>query len=273
MRAARRVLDPDSIAQRGFGEGFYSTKTPAERAADLQAQDLADLQADIINRKNKMAADILTTGKCDIIGLADDGKKELIDTVDYGFDQKLIPTTKWDQAGATIYSDIKGMSEMIQQNAGQIPTAMIIGRHVFDYMLNNDEIMKWLAVPSRDNLGLMSIAPRIVSPQITRVGLIQALNLEVYTYGETYIDDDGTQKPFIGDDDVIIGITGRGRQLHGAVTLVNEAGTGYDTFVSPYVPYKFGNKEDQTVALTMYSRCVLAPECVGDWAVIKAKGE
>ena len=168
MMAARRVLDPDIIAQRGFGEGFYSTKTPAERAADLQAQDLADLQADIINRKNKMAADILTTGKCDIIGLADDGKKELIDTVDYGFDQKLIPTTKWDQAGATIYSDIKGMSEMIQQNAGQIPTAMIIGRHVFDYMLNNDEIMKWLAVPSRDNLGLMTIAPRIVSPQVTR---------------------------------------------------------------------------------------------------------
>lgn len=273
MMAARRVLDPDIIAQRGFGEGFYSTKTPAERAADLQAQDLADLQADIINRKNKMAADILTTGKCDIIGLADDGEKELIDTVDYGFDQKLIPTTKWDQAGATIYSDIKGMSEMIQQNAGQIPTAMIIGRHVFDYMLNNDEIMKWLAVPSRDNLGLMSIAPRIVSPQVTRVGLIQALNLEIYTYGETYVDDDGVQKPFIGDDDVIIGITGRGRQLHGAVTLVNEAGTGYDTFVSPYVPYKFGNKEDQTVALTMFSRAVLAPECVSDWAIIKAKGE
>ena len=220
-----------------------------------------------------MAADILTTGKCDIIGFADDGKKELIDTVDYGFDQKLIPTTKWDQAGATIYSDIKGMSEMIQQNAGQIPTAMIIGRHVFDYMLNNDEIMKWLAVPSRDNLGLMTIAPRIVSPQVTRVGLIQALNLEIYTYGETYVDDDGVQKPFIGDDDVIIGITGRGRQLHGAVTLVNEAGTGYDTFVSPYVPYKFGNKEDQTVALAMFSRAVLAPECVSDWAIIKAKGE
>ena len=74
-------------------------------------------------------------------------------------------------------------------------------------------------------------------------------------------------------DDVIIGITGRGRQLHGAVTLVNEAGTGYDTFVSPYVPYKFGNKEDQTVALTMFSRAVLAPECVSDWAIIKAKGE
>ena len=95
----------------------------------------------------------------------------------------------------------------------------------------------------------------------------------MYSYMETYLDDDGEVKPFLGENEVIIAIPGRGRQLHGAVTLVNEAGTGYDTFVSPYVPYKFGNKEDQTVALTMFSRAVLAPECVSDWAIIKAKGE
>lgn len=272
MMGPRRVLDPDIIAERGFGEGIYSTKSPAERAADMQAADLVDLQNDIINRKNKMAAEILTTGKCNIIGYADDGEKELIDSVDYGFDQILTPTTKWDQANATIFSDIKGMSEQIQQGAGQIPTTMVIGKNVFDYMLNNNEIMKWLAVPSRDNLGMFSLTPRITSPQVTRVGLIQALNLEVYTYGETYMDDDGAYKPFIGDNDVVIGITGRGRQLHGAVTLVNDAGNGYDTFVAPYVPYYIGDKGDQTVALAMYSRCILAPECVNDWAVIKAKG-
>ena len=272
MMAPRRVLDPDVIAERGFGEGVYSTKTPAERAADMQAEDLVDLQNEIINRKNKMAADIMTTGKCDIVGYADDGKKELIDSVDYGFDQILTPSTTWDTAGASIYGDIKGMSEIIQQNAGQIPTAMVIGKNVFNYMLDNAEIMKWMAVPSRDNLGIFSFAPRIISPQVTRVGLIQALNLEVYTYGETYMDDDGIQKPFIGDNDAVIAITGRGRQLHGAVTLVNEAENGYNTFVSPYVPYYIGSKDDQTVALAMYSRCILAPECVNDWAVIKTKG-
>ena len=272
MMGPRRTLDPDVINGRGFGEGVYSTKTDADRARDMQARDLVELQNAIINRKNKMAADILTTGKCDIIGYADDGKEELVDSIDYGFDQILTPTTTWDKAGATIYSDIKGMSEKIQANAGQIPTAMVIGKNVFDYMINNDEIMKWLAVPSRDNLGIFSFAPRIVSPQVVRVGIIQALNLEVYTYGETYMDDDGKQKPFIGDNDVVISITGRGRQIHGAVTLVNQAENGYDTYAAPYVPYYSGNKEDQTLSLTMYSRCILAPECVNDWAVIKAKG-
>lgn len=272
MMAPRRILDPDIINERGFGEGVYSPKTAAERADDMQARDLVELQNAIINRKNKMAADILTTGKCDIIGYADDGVEELVDSIDYGFDQILTPSTTWDQAGATIYSDIKGMSEKIQENSGQIPTAMIIGKNVFDYMINNDEVMKWLAVPSRENLGIFSFAPRIVSPQVVRVGLIQALNLEIYTYGETYMDDDGKQKPFIGNDDVVISITGRGRQIHGAVTLVNEAENGYNTYAAPYVPYYSGDKGDQTVSITMYSRCILAPECVNDWAVIKTKG-
>ena len=119
---------------------------------------------------------------------------------------------------------------------------------------------------------MFSFSPKIVSPQVTRVGIIQALNMEVYTYGETYLDDDENPKPFIGENDAIIAIPGRGRQLHGAVTLVNEAETGYNTYAVSYVPYYDGNKESQTVALSMYSRCVLAPESVNDWAVIKAKG-
>ena len=73
----------------------------------------------------------------------------------------------------------------------------------------------------------------------------------------------------IGDDDVIIGIPGRGKQLHGAVTLVE--GRSFKTYVGNYVPAYRANENDNTVSLAMYSRCVLVPETVDDWAVIKAK--
>lgn len=272
MMGPRRILDPDQLAERSFGENFYSNVSPEQRAAMTQARDLVDLQNMIINRKNKMAAEILTTGKCEIKGFADDGKVELLDTVDFGFGQTVTPAKGWDQAGADIWGDIKGASETIQQNAGLVPTVMVVGKNVADYILDNDAIMKWLAIPNSDNLSIMGIQPRIVSPQITRVGMIQALNLEIYTYAETYVDDTGAVKPFIDDDTAVIAIPGRGRQLHGAVTLVNTAGNGYDTFAAPYVPYYDGNRESQTVALSMYSRCVLAPESVDDWAVIKTKG-
>lgn len=273
MMAPSRVIDPEALDERGFGESFFSTKTGAQRATEMQARDLAELQAMIINRKNKMAADILTTGKCDIKGYADDGKEVLIDTVDYHWDQKLVPSVLWDQANATIYEDIRNMSLKIQENAGMVPTVMLVGKNVAAYMLNNDQIMKYLSVPNAQNLSMFNLEPQIVSPQVMRVGMIASLNLEVFSYMESYLDDDGNVKPFLGENDVIIGVPGRGRQLHGAVTLLNDAQSGYNTFAAPYVPYYSGDKSNQELKLTMYSRCILAPETVDDFACIKTKGE
>ena len=107
---------------------------------------------------------------------------------------------------------------------------LICGKNIADYLLSNDQIMKWMMVPTADNLSLMGFQPQI-----------------------------------------IIAIPGRGSQLHGACTLLNDAGTAYETFVAPYVPYYNGNKETQVLSFYMYCRCVLAPQFVDDWAVIKAK--
>ena len=70
---------------------------------------------------------------------------------------------------------------------------------------------------------------------------------------ETYVDDEGNVQSFIGDDDVIIGIPGRGRQLHGAVTLVE--GSSFKTYAGNYVPAYRANENDNTVSLAMY--CVV----------------
>ena len=177
MVAPRRTVRPEDIDQRGFGETIYSTKTPAQRATEIQANDLAEMQAMILNRKNQMAAEILTTGAYTIKGYADDGTTVKTAKVTFDWNQKITPTTTWDQANASIYSDLKNASSLIQENAGVVPTVAIVGKNVADYMLGNDQIMKWLAVPSNTNLSLMSIQPRIESPQVARIGLIQSLSL------------------------------------------------------------------------------------------------
>ena len=230
MVGPRRTISPEDISQRSFGETVYSTMTDAQRAAQLQARDLVELQEMIINRKNKMAADILTTGQCEIKGFADDGETQVLDVLKFdGWTQKITPSVTWDNPSATIYADIKNASMMIQENTGVIPTLMLCGKNVENYLIKNGEIREWLAIPNRENLAILSLAPRFTSPQIRRIWLLQSLNLEVYSYTETYTDDDGAVKPFLGDNDVIIAIPGRGRQLHGAVTLLNENNTGYNT--------------------------------------------
>lgn len=273
MVGPRRVITPEDLEHRTFGETVFSIKTPAQRAAEMQARDLVELRDMIINRKNKMAADILTTGKCDIEGFADDGKTVLLDTVSFPeWDQKLTPSTTWDNPNADIYHDIKGMSELIQERTGQIPTLMLCGTNIEDYIIKNSTMEKWLAIPNRENLAMLSIQPRFMSNQIRRIGLLQSLNLEIYSYAETYTDDDGTVKPFLDPDSVIIANPGRGRQLHGAVTLLNDSLNGYNTYSGQYVPYYNGDKTTQEISLTMYSRFLLAPEWADDWALIKAKG-
>lgn len=271
MVAPRRTVRPEDINQRGFGENVYSTKTPAQRATEIQANDLAEMQAMIMNRKNQMAAEILTTGAYTIHGYADDGTTVKTAQIAFDWNQKITPSTAWDQAGAKIYSDIKNASNLIQENAGIVPTVAIVGKNIADYMMGNDELMKWLSVPSNANLSLMSLQPRIVSPQVARIGLIQSLNLEVYSYMETYTNDAGQTVPFFGENDVIIGVPGRGRQLHGAVTLINDTETGFETYSGMYVPQYAASKSANTMSLTLYSRFLLAPEFVDDWAYIKAK--
>lgn len=268
MMGPRRVLSVEELMGRGFGENIYSTKTPEQRADEILARDLVDLQAMVVNRKNKMAADILTTGECQIEGYASDGKVTKVDTIKFDdWTQKLEPTVKWNQANADIYGDIATMSNSIQENAGLVPDVAICGKNVMDYLLANDAIMKYLAIPNVNNLSMMSFQPRLRAPQIMYIGTIMSLNLELYTYMETYVDENGKVQGFIGDDDVILGITGRGKQLHGAVTLVE--GNAFKTYVGNYVPAYRANENDNTVSLAMYCRCVLAPETVDDWAVIK----
>lgn len=272
MMAPRRIINPEDIAGRGFGENIYSVTTPAQRAETMQARDMVDLQSMIVNRKNKMAADILTTGKCEIKGYADDGKMELVDAIEFSeWENKTAPTTHWNDKSATIYEEIRKASQDIQEGSGKVPTIAVCGANVPKYLLNNQELKDWIMVPNRQNLSIVGFAPRIVSPQVMYVGTIQSLNLEIYCYQEKYLDDDGELKPFIGDNDFVMALPGFGRQLHGAVTLVNTDSKRFETYVGQYVPRYTAN--DNAVNLTMYSRCVLAPESVDDWAVIKTMGE
>ena len=270
MMGPRRVLGVDELMQRTFGEDIYSTKTPEQRANEILARDLVDLQNMVVNRKNKMAADILLTGQCQIDGYGADGKVTKTDVLKFeDWTQKLEPTTKWDQANADIYGDLAEMSNSIQENAGIVPDVAICGKNIMNYILGNEAIMKYIAIPNANNLSMMSFQPRLRAPQIMYIGTIMSLNLELYSYMETYVDENGQVQSFIGDDDVIIGVTGRGKQLHGAVTLVE--GNSFKTYVGNYVPAYRANENDNTVSLAMYCRCVLAPETVDDWAVIKAK--
>lgn len=274
MMAPKRVITEKNIHQRGFGENIYSDKTPAQRAAEIMARDMLETIDMCTRTQEWMAAQLLTTGQCVCRGYADDGKKEIVDTfILEGFDNKLTLSgaNTWDNAAAKIYFDISDMSEKISSASGLVPDVAIMGRKVAQYMLSNTQLHDIMLIPSRENMAIMSYAPAIQSPAVTRVGYIQALNLDMYVYNGTYRDPaSGELTKYIPDDYFIMGVKGRGKRLYGAITQLEQDGA-WHTYEGKYVPKIYSDVRSDVEEMRMGSRCILVPEDVDDFGVIKVK--
>lgn len=270
MVGPRRVISISDVAMRQFGEQpIFSTMTPGERAAAMQARDLVELLGMIQNRKNKMAADILQTGTTVIKGLADDGVTERIDTVDFGSSMIGTVTADWKIATTSIYDDLMGVSKRIQENTGEIPRLCICGANVEKYLLGNKEILDWLQIPNRQNLAMASFAPTFTAPQARFIGQIPALNMEFVSYLETYTDDDGKVKPFIDPDTVIVCNPGKGKQLYGAIDILDGQTKRFERYAAENVPHYVINEEAQQMSLVVYSRFLLVPDLLDDFVTMK----
>jgi len=272
MMKPKRVIEASDITRRGFGEDVYSTKTPEERAIDMRAKDLAELIDACVRTEEKMAAGLLINGEYDCKGFADDGTTELIDTVtfsEFAGKTTLTGTDTWDNASAKIYTCLGDASQTIRRSAGSIPTVAICSSNVVQYLLDNEQLYKYMLIPDK-NAALMNLAPRLVSPELIRVGFVQPLNLEVYAYDGVFINESNVLEQYIPDNHIIIGVPGRGKRLYGAVTQL-EADGQYRTYEGAHVPKIVADPSSDTSSLTVASRCVLCPEFVDEWATLKVK--
>lgn len=272
MAPARPTTNAD-VEGRAFGENVFSTRTPEQRAMELRAKDMADMIDMITRRTEWMCAQLMLFGKFDVAGYADDGKTTLVDTVTYAdWTQKLTltGTDLWTAtATADPYSNLEEMSQTISRNSGRTPDVAICSYATKNKILNNAKILDVLKIPDRQNLSLMSIAPRITAPGVTRVGIIESLNLELYAYDGIYQDDAGAVQQYIPDGYVIMGVSGRGSQLFGAVTQLEEDGVRR-TYEGKYVPKIWNEVGDDVQMLRVASKCVPKPEFIDDWYTLKA---
>jgi len=270
MMAPQRPTTNEDVENRAFGENVFSTETPEQRAMALRAQDLADMQDMAVRRIEWMCAQLMLNGSFQVAGYAEDGKTQLIDTVTYDWTQKLTltGTDTWDNTAADIYGNLQDMHQTISRNSGRNPEVGIGSYKTMNYLLNNASLVKYLMIPDRNNMLLMSIQPRIVAPGVIRFGYIQSLNLELYAYDGIYQDETGAVQQYIPDGYFIMGVTGRGSQLFGAVTQLEEDGVRR-TYQGKYVPKVWNEVGHDVQMLRVASKCVPKPEFVDDWFTMK----
>lgn len=272
MMAPQRPTTTEDLENRGFGENVFSDTTPEQRAQELRAEDIANLIEMNTRRIEWMCAQLMLFGEFEVRGFADDGKTAVIDTVSYAdWTQKLTLTgaDMWTNPDADIYGILEDMSQTVSRNSGRVPDVAIGSYKTCQKFLKNNSILQYLMIPNAQNLSLMSIQPKIISPGVRRIGFIQSINLEVYAYDGIYEDADGNIQQYIPDGYFIMGNSGRGSQLFGAVTQLEMDGK-WRTYKGANVPKVWNEPGADAQMIRVASKCVPKPEYIDDWYTLKA---
>lgn len=193
------------------GEHIYSARTPLQRAGEVLARDMQELDSRINRREEWMRAQALTTGQVAVKG---DG---VDDVVDYQMSatHQVTETTKWTEAGADPIANLRSYKRRIAKDSGRTASAAVMNASVADAFLDSEEVMKQLNT-RRIDMGM--IRPEELPDGVTYLGYLNDPGLDLYVYEEWYIDDEGTEQPMIPEGGIIVGATStRCGMLYGAI--------------------------------------------------------
>lgn len=260
--APERILTVDDISKRGMGESIYSTKTPEERAIELLAKDIDELDEYITRREEWMCREVLFNGKVIMKG---EGIEQV---VDYNFTNKeaLTGDDKWTSEASDPLADLKRWRKEIIKKTGKAPDIVVMASDVADIFTKNKKVIEYM--DSR-RITLGTIEPTVKDASVTFIGKFPSLGVEIYSYDEWFLDDDGTEQPMIPEGHLLIGSKGMNKRIYGAVTQMENG--QFVTYEGTRIPKKFADEKNETQNIRLSSRPLPVPEDVDSWYVAVVK--
>jgi len=262
--APSRPLTIDDLNKKGFGENLFSDKTPAERQAEILAQDLADFDQLHTNREEYIAAQcIFNNGYvlkqyADKYGDAAGAKDYEVRFYGEGGNSAVYaPSHNWSESSADIFADLHHMIRMLTTK-GNNATEVLLGSDVADALVKNASIKELLDI-SKYNLG--EIAPAELPQGAARLGRLNVRGrvIDLLTYDGTYIDEQtGAVKSFVPEKQICVTAPGAGRALYGAVTQMEQADGQWHSYMGTRVPRYWAEKDGRE--LTVSSRPLFVPK-------------
>lgn len=261
-----RMITGDDIMKRSMGENVYTVKSPEDRALEMLAQDMIELDEMITRREEWMVSQILFTGKVHMIG---DGVDE---TLEFDFTNKetLLDPEKWTAETSDPIADLKRWRLQIIKNSGLTPDVVIMASDVVDIFTNNLTVQKLMDI-RRIELG--EIKPRTLPNGVTFIGTITSLGLDIYSYDEWYFDEETqTEKPMVPEGQLLMGSTrAHSSMLYGAVTITDSVTNNFMTYEGARIPDSWSQKNPSARYLQMNSRPLPIPHEVESWIVANVK--
>lgn len=258
-----RTITPYTLTDKLFGEAEWNSgKSPDDRAREIAARDLAELQEALARRLEYMCARIKQDGKLTIDGAG------VSEEVDYNFAniENVTSANKWSSTSYDILGKLAKMARALRKD-GINPDMLIVGSGVSEAMCQNEGILKlrhdeFVNIPAPDSL----------EPGITFLMQIKSpgVYLNVYEYNEYYVNEDDELVPLIDPGTVIMQSSReRNYMLHGVVTYLNHRTRDYVSSMSEYTPYVVAEEDPPMRKLVLASRALPMPNDIESWSVLK----
>lgn len=218
------VSTAEDFINRAPGQTIYGND-PSQRAAEQLGEDLSELDNMITRREEVMCSEALFKG---LINVKGDGYDEVL---------RYWPTNPADQpyealAGGALWSaaatadplsDLRRSRRTIIQNSGVTPQDAIMGTDALEAFL---KLLKGVNVEldfRRVDMG--QIDPKHLPNGVTYWGYFKDSALDIFTYDEWYLDDNGDEQPMVPSKEVLIGSSNaRTTMAYGLVTLMRGSG-------------------------------------------------
>lgn len=224
----KKKTDAEDIMNRMAGEALYSGLSPDERSAAKLGNDLMELDDSITRRVEWMVAQALFSGKVKIEGEGVEYE------IDFGVpDETLTEGALWDAEGSNPIDTLRLLFQTVVKASGVNPDVCILAPDVVPYFINHEAVHSLL---DKRLINTGQIDPRQLPNGATYFGHVNELGMDIYSYLEWYVGDDGEEYPMVPEGKILVGST-RAQTLvnYGAIVIKDESGQ-MSTFVGDRVP-------------------------------------
>ena len=212
-----KVLTPEDLNETNAGETIYQGgKNHAQRLGQKTGELLAEADDEITDREEWMAAQAIDTGAVIVKG----------DGVDTSIDFQMLGTHKVTLTGTDLWTDtvnsnpradVRAWAQLNAKDSGVISTIALGGTDAMAAFIDHPKVVDRLDIR---NIEQGKIDPKLLPEGVTFVGTFRdiGVNIDLYTYDQSYTDDDGNTQPFVPVDKFWLGSpAAKNKRLYGMI--------------------------------------------------------
>lgn len=231
-----RITTIEDTLNATVNEAVVGAKSPEQRAKELYAKDVGELNRSIDRLEEIACADVITTGRLVQKGEGVD------ETIDYwsSFEdadkpyKKLAGTAVWDNAASNPIADLRVAQDWVMDKTGIKPNEATIGASAAQALLDNVKFREALDIK---NYRSAEIDIREITYGVSYLGRIIELGLDLYSYKRS-VKPNGVERELMPLKSVVLGSTAVPTTLAYAVVTVFDqkalANRSYATTRAPF---------------------------------------